>query len=129
MQMVVPGAAVSCSVAVILRSGGTSLEPGRGWVTKEAPHRRRRGDRADRPSNVVDLAELRRALGTDLGVAIGAARPRGSSLSSPAGSERAATRDEAGVELPSAEIRALVQSPQNGCVTDAMTPISPAPSR
>jgi hypothetical protein len=31
--------------------------------------------------------------------------------------------------LPSAEIRARVQSPQNGRVTEAMTPIYPAPSR
>ena len=35
MQMVVAGAAVLVSVAVILRSGGTSLEPGRGLLTKK----------------------------------------------------------------------------------------------
>jgi hypothetical protein len=33
--MVVAGAAVLVSVAVILRSGGTTLEPGRGLFTKE----------------------------------------------------------------------------------------------
>jgi drug/metabolite transporter (DMT)-like permease len=37
VQMVVAGAAVLVSVAVILRSGGTSLEPGRGLFTKERP--------------------------------------------------------------------------------------------
>jgi drug/metabolite transporter (DMT)-like permease len=36
-QMVVAGAAVLVSVAVILRSGGTSLEPGRGLFRKERP--------------------------------------------------------------------------------------------
>ena len=36
-QMVVAGAAVLVSVAVILRSGGTSLEPGRGLFTKKQP--------------------------------------------------------------------------------------------
>ena len=36
-QMVVAGAAVLVSVAVILRSGGTSLEPGRGLFTKRRP--------------------------------------------------------------------------------------------
>ena len=35
VQMAVAGAAVLLSVAVILRSGGTSLEPGRGLFTKE----------------------------------------------------------------------------------------------
>ena len=35
VQMVVAGAAVLVSVAVILRSGGTTLEPGRGLFTKE----------------------------------------------------------------------------------------------
>jgi drug/metabolite transporter (DMT)-like permease len=37
VQMVVAGAAVLVSVAVILRSGGTSLEPGRGLFTKNRP--------------------------------------------------------------------------------------------
>jgi drug/metabolite transporter (DMT)-like permease len=37
VQMVVAGAAVLVSVAVILRSGGTSLEPGRGLFAKERP--------------------------------------------------------------------------------------------
>jgi drug/metabolite transporter (DMT)-like permease len=37
IQMVVAGAAVLVSVAVILRSGGASLEPGRGLFTKERP--------------------------------------------------------------------------------------------
>ena len=37
VQMVGAGAAVLVSVAVILRSGGTSLEPGRGLFTKERP--------------------------------------------------------------------------------------------
>ena len=37
MQMVVAGGAVLVSVAVILRSGGTSLEPGRGLFTKQRP--------------------------------------------------------------------------------------------
>jgi drug/metabolite transporter (DMT)-like permease len=37
LQMLVAGAAVLVSVAVILRSGGTSLEPGRGLFTKERP--------------------------------------------------------------------------------------------
>ena len=37
VQMAVAGAAVLISVAVILRSGGTSLEPGRGLFTKERP--------------------------------------------------------------------------------------------
>ena len=37
VQMVVAGAAVLVSVAVILRSGGTSLEPGRGLLTKKGP--------------------------------------------------------------------------------------------
>jgi drug/metabolite transporter (DMT)-like permease len=37
LQMVVAGAAVLVSVAVILRSGGTSLEPGRGLFTKQRP--------------------------------------------------------------------------------------------
>ena len=37
VQMVVAGAAVLVSVAVILRSGGTSLEPGRGLLTKKRP--------------------------------------------------------------------------------------------
>ena len=32
-------------------------------------------------------------------------------------------------QRPSADNRARVQSPQNGWVTDAITPISPAPSR
>ena len=36
-QMAIAGAAVLVSVAVILRSGGTSLEPGRGLFTKERP--------------------------------------------------------------------------------------------
>jgi drug/metabolite transporter (DMT)-like permease len=36
-QMAVAGAAVLVSVAVILRSGGTSLEPGRGLFTKQRP--------------------------------------------------------------------------------------------
>ena len=35
VRMVVAGAAVLVSVAVILRSGGTTLEPGRGLFTKE----------------------------------------------------------------------------------------------
>ena len=35
VQMAVAGAAVLVSVAVILRSGGTSLEPGRGLLTKQ----------------------------------------------------------------------------------------------
>ena len=38
---------------------------------------------------------------------------------------RARGREQAGVELPSVESRARVQSRQNACVTDAMTPISP----
>jgi drug/metabolite transporter (DMT)-like permease len=37
VQMVVAGAAVLVSVAVILRSGGTTLEPGRGLFAKERP--------------------------------------------------------------------------------------------
>ena len=37
VQIVVAGAAVLVSVAVILRSGGTRLEPGRGLFTKERP--------------------------------------------------------------------------------------------
>ena len=37
VQMAVAGAAVLVSVAVILRSGGTSLEPGRGLFTKQRP--------------------------------------------------------------------------------------------
>jgi drug/metabolite transporter (DMT)-like permease len=37
VQMVGAGAAVLVSVAVILRSGGTSLEPGRGLFTKQRP--------------------------------------------------------------------------------------------
>ncbi|HEY5872305.1 MAG TPA: EamA family transporter [Gaiellaceae bacterium] len=37
LQMLGAGAAVVVSVAVILRSGGTSLEPGRGLFTKERP--------------------------------------------------------------------------------------------
>ncbi len=37
VQMLVAGAAVLVSVAVILRSGGASLEPGRGLFTKERP--------------------------------------------------------------------------------------------
>jgi drug/metabolite transporter (DMT)-like permease len=36
-QMVVAGAAVLVSVAVILRSGGTTLEPGRGLLTGRSP--------------------------------------------------------------------------------------------
>jgi len=36
-QMAVAGAAVLVSVAVILRSGGTSLEPGRGLFTRQRP--------------------------------------------------------------------------------------------
>ena len=36
-QMAIAGAAVLVSVAVILRSGGTSLEPGRGLFTKQRP--------------------------------------------------------------------------------------------
>jgi drug/metabolite transporter (DMT)-like permease len=36
-QMAVAGAAVLVSVAVILRAGGTSLEPGRGLFTKQRP--------------------------------------------------------------------------------------------
>ena len=36
-QMAIAGAAVLISVAVILRSGGTSLEPGRGLFTKQRP--------------------------------------------------------------------------------------------
>jgi drug/metabolite transporter (DMT)-like permease len=36
-EMAVAGAAVLVSVAVILRSGGTSLEPGRGLFTKQRP--------------------------------------------------------------------------------------------
>ena len=37
VQMIVAGAAVLVSVAVILRSGGTTLEPGRGLFTKQRP--------------------------------------------------------------------------------------------
>jgi drug/metabolite transporter (DMT)-like permease len=37
VQMAIAGAAVLVSVAVILRSGGTSLEPGRGLFTKQRP--------------------------------------------------------------------------------------------
>jgi drug/metabolite transporter (DMT)-like permease len=37
LQMVVAGAAVLVSVAVILRSGGTTLEPGRGLFATERP--------------------------------------------------------------------------------------------
>jgi drug/metabolite transporter (DMT)-like permease len=37
VQMAVAGAAVLVSVAVILRSGGTSLEPGRGLFAKKGP--------------------------------------------------------------------------------------------
>ena len=36
-QMAVAGAAVLVSVAVILRSGGTSVEPGRGLFTRQRP--------------------------------------------------------------------------------------------
>ena len=36
-QMAIAGSAVLVSVAVILRSGGTSLEPGRGLFTKQRP--------------------------------------------------------------------------------------------
>jgi drug/metabolite transporter (DMT)-like permease len=36
-QMLIAGVAVLVSVAVILRSGGTSLEPGRGLFTKQRP--------------------------------------------------------------------------------------------
>jgi len=36
-QMAVAGAAVLVSVAMILRSGGTSLEPGRGLLTRQRP--------------------------------------------------------------------------------------------
>ena len=37
VRMLVAGAAVLASVAVILRTGGTSLEPGRGLFTKQRP--------------------------------------------------------------------------------------------
>lgn len=36
-QMVVAGGAVLVSVAVIVRSGGTSLEPGRGLFARQRP--------------------------------------------------------------------------------------------
>ena len=43
--------------------------------------------------------------------------------------DRARAREQAGVQLPFADKRARVQSPQNGWVTLVMIPISPPPSR
>ncbi len=88
----------------------------------------------------LDLRPARCLSGTSLRVAISPDMPdrvqfrRDLVVACAATEERAEVMavcgKEAGVELcPSAERRTRVQVPQKGCVTEAMIPISPAPSR
>ena len=87
----------------------------------------------------LDVRPAFRLRRSDLRVAVTPPGPRrpivASSSSSPAPERTSALRscpvaaNRHVKRLPSAEMRAREQSPQNGCVTDAITPISPSPSR
>ena len=91
-------------------------------------------------ADVRQLRFLRAAgrAGPQLGGAVGAHRPDGGDLlaqrlvadtAAPRGAQvMSRSREQAGVQHPSAESRARVQPRQNGWVTEATTPISPAPS-